>query len=147
MKSLLPHWEARGLNTAAGSAGEAEAAEPPCCAGDADGAGHGLPGSRVFTQTRRGPVSTQNPARQSLQQLYFGVFTGRCERRWPVSGDEDRSRRSLWKRGVGVLTVPEGGRGRRRGSRAAQAASRGAAEVRPRSPPWARLTLECFRNT
>lgn len=75
MKSLLPHWEARGLNTAAGSAGEAEAAEPPCCAGDADGAGHGLPGSRVFTQTRRGPVSTQNPARQSLQQLYFGVFS------------------------------------------------------------------------
>lgn len=44
---------------------------------------------------------------------------------WLVSGDEGRSRRLLWKRGVGVLTVPEGGRGHRRGSGAAQAASRG----------------------
>ena len=44
-------------------------------AGDTDGSEDSLPGSQVFTQIRWKLMSSQNPARQCLQQLYLGVFS------------------------------------------------------------------------
>ena len=79
-------------------------------------------------------------------------LAGRCERHWLVSATRTGAARGpeppvILEAGSRGVNSPRRWTRAPAGFQGCAGRVWGAAEVRPWSPPWARLTLECFRNT